>query len=94
MGALNVTEYKVSTNRSRSNPNAHRFALTLKGRSDSGAVNSAVIYFWPSRPSDNVGYIAGSLFVGMLDDSDFQYWYDILRNEKPVKLYYTENRDP
>ncbi|MBT2162797.1 hypothetical protein [Zobellia barbeyronii] len=93
MGVLNVTEYRVGTNRSRTNTNAHRFFLSLKGRSERGVVNSAIIYFWPSRPTDTVGYIAGSLFVGMLDDSDFQYWYDILRNEKPVKLNYVENSD-
>ncbi len=93
MGVLNVTEYRVATNRSRTNVRAHRFFISLKGRSESGPVTSAIIYFWPVRPEDNVGYLGSSSFVGMLDDSDFEYWYDILRNEKPVKFYYTENRN-
>lgn len=91
MGNLNVTEYRVGTNRSRTNTNAHRFYLSLKGNSEDGPIDRAIIYFWPQRPSDTVGYISGSLFVGMLDDSDFQYWYDILRAEKPIRLYYVEN---
>ncbi len=91
MGTLNVTEYRVGTNRSRSNTNAHRFFLILSGFSEAGPAGRAVIYFWPTRPSDTVGYIAGDLLVGMLDDSDFPFWYDILRSEKPVKVTYVEN---
>ncbi|WP_172332107.1 hypothetical protein [Mangrovicoccus sp. HB161399] len=91
MGTLNVTEYRVGTNRSRTNSNAHRFFLSLSGSSSSGPVSSAIIYFWPTKPADTVGYVAGSLLVGMLDDSDFSYWYDILRNEAPVRVTYVEN---
>lgn len=91
MGILNVTEYRVGTNRSRTNTNAHRFFIVAEGFSENGPINRAVIYFWPSKPADTVGYVAGSLLVGMLDDGDFQYWYDILRNEKPVKISYVEN---
>jgi len=94
MGILNITEYRVGTNRSRTNTNAHRFFLSLSGASESGPANRAIIYFWPTRPSDHVGYVAGSLVVGMLDDSDFPFWYDILRSEKPVKLSYVENSSP
>lgn len=92
MGVLIISEYQVATNRSRLNNGAHRFAIILKGTAQSGPCNHAVIYFWPSKPADTVGYVTGRLFVGQLDDSDFQYWYDILRHEKPVKLYYTEDR--
>ena len=91
MGTLAVTTYKVSTNRSRTNANAHRYAIQLQGTSESGPATSAVIYFWPTKPADTVGYLAGSLVVGLLDDSDFAGWYDILRHEKPIRLYYVEN---
>lgn len=91
MGTFNVTRYRVGTNRSRTDSNAHRFFLSLSGNSESGPAQSVIIYFWPSKPVDTVGYIAGNLLVGMLDDSDFQYWYNILRNEKPVHVYYVEN---
>lgn len=91
MGTLNVTEYRVGTNRSRSNTNAHRYFLSLKGNSASGPAASAIVYFWPQRPTDTVGYVAGSLVVGMLDDSDFAMWYEILKTESPVQLTYFEN---
>jgi hypothetical protein len=94
MGILNVTEYRVGTNRSRTNTNAHRYYLSLSGFSESGPARSAIIYFWPSKPADTVGYVAGSLVVGLLDDGDFASWYDILRTEKPVKLSYVENSSP
>jgi hypothetical protein len=90
MGTLNVTTYRVGTNRSRANPQAHRFFLTLEGFAESGAATSAVVYFWPTQPTDTVGYVAGSLLVGMLDDADFAGWYDILRSERPVKVTYVE----
>jgi len=91
MGSLNVNQYRVGTNRSRANVNAHSFYLQLNGFSEGGVVTSAVVYFWPTRPSDTVGYIAGSLLVGMLHDGDFAGWYDMLRHEKPAKVYYVEN---
>lgn len=91
MGTLNVTQYRVGTNRSRANPGAHRFFLSLTGSSEAGVVTSAIVYFWPTPPVDTVGYIAGTLLVGMLHDVDFPAWYDILRHERPVKVYYVEN---
>lgn len=94
MGILNITDYRVGTNRSRTNATAHRFFLSLSGFSESGPANRAIVYFWPTKPADTVGYVAGSLVVGMLDDGDFASWYDILRGEKPVKLNYVENSSP
>ena len=91
MGTLNVTQYRVGTNRSRANTGAHRFFLSLTGNSEAGVVTSAIIYFWPTPPAGTVGYIASNLLVGLLPDVDFQGWYDILRQEKPVKVYYVEN---
>ena len=91
MGTLNVTQYQVGTNRSRANANAHRYFIGLRGTSDSGVVTRGIIYFWPTPPADTVGYIAGDLLVGMLPDVDFPGWYDILRHERPVKVYYVEN---
>ncbi len=90
MGTLNVTTYRVGTNRSRANAQAHRFFLSLEGFAESGAATSAVVYFWPTQPTDTVGYVAGNLLVGMLDDADFAGWYDILRSERPVKVTYVE----
>ncbi|NET85183.1 MAG: hypothetical protein F6J94_25700 [Moorea sp. SIO1F2] len=94
MGVINVTTYRVGTNRSRNNSNAHRYFLSLEGSAESGPANRAVIYFWPTKPADTVGYISGSLLVGMLDDSDFAGWYDIIRSENPIKVSYVENSDP
>ena len=91
MSVLNVTEYRVGTNRSRSNPAAHRFVLVLDGSSASGPASRAIVYFWPSQPADTVGYVAGSLLVGLLDDEDFPFWYDIVRSEKPVRVTYLED---
>ncbi|MFS4439420.1 hypothetical protein ACMA5I_14505 [Paracoccaceae bacterium GXU_MW_L88] len=95
MGILNITDYRLGTNRSRASTSAHRFFISLEGASQSGPATRAIIYFWPTRPVDTVGYVAGSLLVGMLDDSDFESWRDILRHEKPVRVSYVENNsDP
>lgn len=95
MGILNVTQYRVGTNRSRNNVNAPRFFLILTGNSVSGLVAKAKIYFLRTEPS-SIGLIidSGALLIGTLSDRDFQYWYDILRNEKPIKLTYLVSNDP
>jgi hypothetical protein len=90
MGTLNVSSYRVGTNRSRNNANAHRYYLSLQGNSEQGPATSAIIYFWPTTPADTVGYVANTLLVGMLPDEDFASWYEILRAERPVKVFYVE----
>lgn len=90
MGTLNVSSYHVGTNRSRNNPNAHRYYLFLQGNSEEGSATSAVVYFWPTPPTDTVGYLTNTLLVGLLPDVDFASWYDILRAERPVKVIYIE----
>jgi hypothetical protein len=91
MGVLNISTYRVGTNRSRTNTNAHGRYLSLAGNAESGPANQAIIYFWPTQPNDTVGYVAGNLVVGLLNERDFDAMYDILRNEKPAKLTYIEN---
>ncbi len=91
MGTLNVTQYRVGTNRSRNPANQHSMFLSLEGVSEDGPATRAIVYFWPTPPADTVGYVASSLLVGMLHERDFALWYDILRNEKPVKVTYVEN---
>jgi hypothetical protein len=50
----------------------------------------AIVYFWPDPPTDTVGHLADTLLVGLLPDQDFAGWYDILRAERPVKVFYIE----
>jgi hypothetical protein len=90
MGTLNVSSYRVGTNRSRTDPGAHRYYLSLQGTSEEGAATSAIVYFWPDPPTDTVGHLADTLLVGLLPDEDFAGWYDILRAERPVKVFYVE----
>ena len=66
MGQLLVTSYKVGTNHSRDNANAHRRFLSLSGTGDR---TSAIIYFWPGSPASS--YFTSNLVVGMLPAADF-----------------------
>src|SRR5262245_21900440 len=91
IGMLNVTQYQVSTTRSRTNPDGPRFSLSLSGNSMGGAVTRALINFLPTPPVNNVGYINDDLLVGLLPAVDFGSWYDILRHEKPVRVYYAHD---
>jgi len=88
IGMLNVTQYQVSTTRSRTNPDGPRFSLSLSGNSMGGVVTRAIIDFLPTPPVNNVGYINDDLLFGLLPAVDFGWWYDILRHEKPVRIYY------
>src|SRR5215203_7525942 len=90
MGTLNVSSYRVGTNRSRADPGAHRYYLSLQGTSEEGAATGAIVYFWPDPPTDTVGHLADTLLVGLPPDEDFAGWYDILRAERPVKVFYVE----
>jgi hypothetical protein len=91
MGTLNVTGYLVSTRRAKDRPSDIRFILGIRGDSADGPATNAIIYFFPTASADNVGYIAaGTQLIGLLRDEDFTFWYDILRNESPVKLSYIE----
>jgi hypothetical protein len=90
MGALIVTTYQVSTFRHRAKPNSHRFLLGLKGVAESGPVTEAAVFFYQSPPPDSIGHIGGAFLVGTLPEVDFASWYDILRNERPIRLGYEE----
>jgi hypothetical protein len=91
MGTLNVTSYLVSTLREKGRPSGIRFILGIRGTSTEGPATNAIIYFVPTASPDSVGYVAaGTQLIGLLPVEDFPFWYDILRNERPVRIHYTE----
>jgi hypothetical protein len=61
-----------------------------------GIQSSATLYFFPTYPelagwALNVGGLNfdGIHVIGQVPFADFDRWYDLLRNESPVQLYYT-----
>jgi hypothetical protein len=90
MGLLNVTTYQIAAARSRTNANSPRFVLTLRGITENGPVTEAAIFFYQTPQPGTIGSVSAQLLVGILPDLDFASWYDILRNERPVKVNYVE----
>lgn len=61
-----------------------------------GIQNTATLYFFPTYPelngwALNVGGLNfdGIHVLGQVPFADIDRWYDLLRNEAPVQLYYT-----
>jgi hypothetical protein len=98
MGSFLVNSYEVQAGATSASPPAGPeilHALLLRGTPDEGSsVTIANIWFFPTRPSNYPGTVSGNTVVGHLTDNLFASWYDILRSEKPVRLFYDPHTGP
>jgi hypothetical protein len=92
MGTLLIDSYEVRAATFRvagNNAVEVLHSLLLKGTPEGGSsVSTANIQFIATRQSNYPGQFAGDLIVGFLTDNLFASWYDILRSEKPVRLFF------
>jgi hypothetical protein len=91
MGVLVVTTYAVSASAVRVVPPTPEIlhALQLAGVAETGPVRSAHVLFTRTRHDSYPGLVTTGGVIGVLLNSAFASWYDILRSERPVRLRYS-----
>jgi hypothetical protein len=90
MGVFLVTNYSLSAQAVRTPPAVVEIlhAILLAGIPESGPLKSANILFATARGDIYPGVVSNGGLVGFILDAMFASWYDILRNERPVRLRY------